>query len=134
MYGKKRRTKGSHPLIKIAVVGAGAIGARLDSPQCAVPLTHAGAAIKAGLSLVALVDVAPDLEDLSREWNCRPYRDFRAMMQAEKPEIISLSVPTGIRKRFLLEALEFKPSVVIAEKPLTINANEAADVVEKYRD
>jgi predicted dehydrogenase len=114
--------------LRAAVVGAGGIGARQDAPGTDQPLTHAGGYRAAGFELAALVDIAPDIQAEAARWNCKGYTDFGAMLAAEKPDVISLCVPTQARAGLLHTALDYKPKAVIAEKPLTASRTESAVV------
>ncbi len=120
------------PALRAAVVGAGAIGARLDTAWTKAPLTHAGGYRAAGFSLVALVDVEDGVNALAARWQCRAYSDFDQMMRTEAPEVLSLSVPTHVRAGLLRRALNYSPSAVVAEKPLAASASEAEEIVTAY--
>ena len=119
--------------ITAAIVGAGAIGARLDAPGASPPLTHAGGYRSAGFALAAFVDVDPAAATLARQWGCAYYADFDAMMRACAPQIISLAVPAAARAEILRRALHFRPRAVIAEKPLTSSLGESEAIVALYR-
>lgn len=114
--------------LRAAVVGAGAIGSRLDQPGCVLPLTHAGGYRAEGFDLSALVDTAPDLSQEAARWNCAGYADFGVMLAAQKPDVISLCVTTAARHDLLRAALAYKPKAVIAEKPLTETAAQSAAI------
>jgi predicted dehydrogenase len=120
-------------LLKAAVVGAGMIGARLDAPGVATPLTHAGGYRAAGFSLVALVDCDAGVRELAQQWTCRAYGSLDEMMRAEQPQVVSLAVPTSVRGELLRRALQYRPAAVVAEKPLTGTVTEAEDIVAAYR-
>jgi len=119
--------------LRAAVVGAGAIGSRLDMPGTPMPITHAGGFGAAGFDLIALVDIAPDLQAEAARWGCRYYPDFDSMMAAEKPDVISLCVPVNTRNALLKAALKYRPKAVIAEKPLTESSAESRAIGETYR-
>jgi predicted dehydrogenase len=118
--------------IKAAVVGAGAIGARLDRPGAPEPLTHAGGMVAAGFDVAALVDIDPSVEALARAWACDAHRDFDGMMRTVAPAVVSLAVPTPARAELLRRTLTYRPRLVIAEKPLTTSVQEAEQVVAAY--
>jgi predicted dehydrogenase len=114
--------------LRAAVVGAGGIGSRLDAPGATLPLTHAGGFQEAGFELVALVDIAADLQTEAARWGCKGYADFGAMMAAEKPDVISLCVSTAARQDLLRAALAHKPKAIIAEKPLTQSSAQSQEI------
>jgi predicted dehydrogenase len=117
--------------LRAAVVGAGSIGAKLDSPDATEPLTHAGGFRAAGFDIVALVDVA-DVQAEAARWDIKVYADFAAMMAAEKPDVVSLCVPTDARLELLRAALTFRPKAVIAEKPLTKSSADSQAIADAY--
>jgi predicted dehydrogenase len=119
--------------ITAAVVGAGAIGVRLDVPGVATPLTHAGGYRAAGFSLAALVDPDAETRELANLWSCRAYSDFDEMMRVEAPQVVSFAVSTAARADLLRRALSYRPAVVVAEKPLTSSAEQAEEIVAAYR-
>src|SRR5262245_45796481 len=98
--------------LRAAIVGAGAIGSRLDAPDAVTPLTHAGGYRAAGFDLTALVDVSGDVKTEAARWNCRSYTDFSTMMTAERPDVVSLCVPVQARTDLLRATLEFRPRLV----------------------
>jgi predicted dehydrogenase len=117
---------------RAVVVGAGAIGARLDRPGTPEPLTHAGGILAAGLALAAFVDPDPAARALAAAWGCPAYGDFDEMMRAEAPDIVSLAVPTVTRAALLHKALGYRPRLVVAEKPLTGSVAETEEVTSTY--
>jgi predicted dehydrogenase len=119
--------------LRAAVVGAGAIGVRLDTPNEAAPMTHAGGYRAAGFALTALVDPDPRTAEIAGTWACRAYSDFDEMMRAEAPQVISFSVSTAARAELLRRALAYRPMAVVAEKPLTGSVAEAEEIVAAYR-
>jgi predicted dehydrogenase len=118
--------------LRAAVVGAGGMGARLDSAGAVTPLTHAGGFRAAGFELAALVDMA-DVATQAARWGCKGYSDFAAMMTAEKPDVISLCVPTHARAELLRAALSYRPKAVIAEKPLTDSSADSQAIADTYK-
>jgi predicted dehydrogenase len=120
--------------IRAAVVGAGAIGARLDGPDAALPLTHAGGYAAAGFALAALVDPDPKARADAQHWGCTVYADFNAMMRAEGPQVLSLAVPIEERPTLLQQALAYPLLAVVAEKPLAPSCAEAERIVTCYRN
>jgi predicted dehydrogenase len=118
--------------IRVAVVGAGSIGAGLDAPGDREPRSHAGSYRAAGFELVALVDTDRDALGREARWGCALYEDFDTMMREQAPEAISLAVPAACRADLLDRALSYRPRVVIAEKPLVGSSQQAARIVAAY--
>lgn len=120
--------------MRAAVVGAGAIGAALDIPGQACPLTHAGGYLAAGCELVALVDAADSVLQEAARWGTKPYRDFAHMLSECQPDLISFAVPAAVRPGLMLQSLACESvRAVIAEKPLATSPQEARALVDAYR-
>lgn len=120
--------------MRAAVVGAGAIGAALDLPGQALPLTHAGGYREAGCDLVALVDTADSVVQEAARWGVQSYRDLTCMLAECQPELISFAVPATVRPGLMLQALSCDSvRAVIAEKPLAATLHEARALVKAYQ-
>jgi len=120
--------------MRAAVVGAGSIGARLDDPETAEPLTHAGGYKAAGFDLVAFADCNEQARAQAARWGCAFYRDLDEMMRVRRPDVLSFAVPTSERPALLQQVLEYRPRVVVAEKPLAPSSAEGAQIVAAYRN
>lgn len=116
-----------------AVVGAGAIGARLDRPGTATPLTHAGGCVAAGFCLVGLVDPAPDTSALAQRWGCPAFASVAQLVGA-KPDLVSIAAPTAVHAALLREVVALRPRAVIAEKPLAGSLAEAEALAALYAE
>ena len=116
-----------------AVIGAGAIGARLDESGSVAPLTHAGGYRASGFDLVALIDPNADARDAAGRWGCAVMADVGEIQGGRCPDVISVATPTAICAALLYEVLELGPRAVVAEKPLTATAAEGEAVVKAYR-
>ena len=119
--------------LRAAVVGAGAIGAALDTPGTATPLTHAGGYRAAGYDLVGLVDVTERAGSEAKRWGCQSFPDIAALLRDARPDVVSVCVPTSARQPILEELLRFAPKLIIAEKPLGESAAAAARIGEAFR-
>jgi predicted dehydrogenase len=119
--------------VRAAVIGAGAIGAGLDEPGTAAPLTHAGGYRAAGFDLVLLIDPNEEARRAARRWGCAVAADVRAIKKGNCPELISVATPAAGRPMLLRQVLELGPLVVVAEKPLAETAGEADAVAKAYR-
>ena len=115
-----------------AVIGAGAIGARLDTPATTRPLTHAGGYVAAGYRLVGLVDPAADVGELAKAWCCQAFASVDALA-AVSPDVVSIAAPTAAHGPLLREVAALRPRAVVAEKPLAGSLAEAEAIVDLYR-
>lgn len=120
--------------ISAAVIGAGAIGAKLDAIDAALPLTHAGGYRAAGFMLAGLVDTDPDARASAERWNTPAFSDIDEMMRSVKPDVVSVATPAAVRPALLLELLKAAPRVVVAEKPLAETVDQSRQIVTAYRD
>lgn len=57
------------------------------------------------------------------------YRDFNRMLESEKPDVISITVPSGMHYEMAKRAL-LSGSHVFLEKPMTMKISEAEELVE----
>lgn len=57
------------------------------------------------------------------------YRDFNRMLENEKPDVVSITVPSGLHYEMAKSAL-ISGSHVLLEKPMTMKISEAAELVE----
>jgi predicted dehydrogenase len=121
--------------IRAAVIGAGAIGARLDTTtDAALPITHAGGYRAAGFSLVGLVDTDVEARAAARCWDAPVYSNIEEMMASAKPDVVSVATTTSVRAALLLEVLKTAPRAVITEKPLAETTEQSRRIVEAFRD
>ena len=83
------------------------------------------------VEVVGVADVNPDRANLfAKELNCRAYSDFRELIKKEDPEVVDLSVPSGLHGKIGIEILgKFKRHLLV-EKPLALRLSEAKKLVE----
>jgi predicted dehydrogenase len=55
------------------------------------------------------------------------------MMQAQRPDIVTLALTTEARAGLLSRALVYRPKVIVAEKPLTSGIKDTEESVSSYR-
>jgi predicted dehydrogenase len=123
------------PAIRAAVIGAGNIGARLDTAtDTASPLTHAGGYRAAGFTLVGLVDMEADARAMAGRWDAPVYSNIDEMMASTGADVISVATPTAERAALLLDVLKMAPRAVIAEKPLAETVDQSRRIVAAFRD
>jgi predicted dehydrogenase len=121
--------------IRAAVIGAGAIGAKLDTTtDAALPITHAGGYRAAGFSLVGLVDTDVEARAEAMRWDAPVHSSVDEMMTSARPDVVSVATPTFARAALLLELLKAGPRAVIAEKPLAETVDQSRQIVKAFRD
>lgn len=120
---------------RAAIVGCGLIGSEFsDTATLPGIWSHAAAyAACTETELVAICD--PDdtrLDRCGERWNVAArYGDFDQMLDAQRPEIVSICTPDATHYTFIHTALEH-PAVraVFAEKPLSLNLEQADRLVK----
>ena len=84
--------------------------------------------------VVAVADVDQGrLEERARELGVpATYVDYRRMLEAEKPDLVSVATPNCFHKEITLAALA-AGAHVLCEKPIAMNAAEGREMVEAAR-
>jgi predicted dehydrogenase len=106
--------------LKAAVIGLGGIsGAHLAQWKAAK-----------GVKLVAGADVSEAAVAKAAEaWGIRGYTDWKAMLKAEEPNMVSVCTPPAMHKDMVLECLKHGISV-ICEKPLSHDVADSEAMVK----
>ncbi len=83
------------------------------------------------VEVVGVADVNPDRANLfAKELNCKAYTDFRELIKKEDPEVVDLSVPSGLHGKIGIEILKRFKKHILVEKPLALTLSEANKLVE----
>lgn len=110
-------------MIKVAVIGVGSMGknhARVYSE-----LTDA--------QLVAVVDADEKIaHSIAYQYNTRAYSDYRMMLEQERPQAVSVVVPTALHEEVATAVLEAGVHVLV-EKPIAATLVEGRNLIEKAR-
>lgn len=110
--------------MKAAVIGAGSMG-----------FSHAR--VYAELDEVELVAIAdPDEAACRRVANIyRPevYHDYRELLEREKPDIVSIAVPTRLHVDVACDVMSHGVNVLI-EKPLALTVEEGRTIIDAARE
>lgn len=101
--------------VRIAVIGAGAMGANHARVLASLP----------DAELVAVVD-ADESRAKAAAYGCRAYADYREMIEKEQLDAVTVAVPTRLHLGVALECIE-RGLALLVEKPM------AADVAECVR-
>jgi len=110
-----------HERLRCAVIGTGGFGhAHLDS------LLHCPRA-----STVAIAEINPERlkEAADRYKIARAYADFHDLLDQPDIDAVTIATPNYLHARVAIDALQARKHVLL-EKPMAINAREAAKVVE----
>jgi len=106
-------------VLKAAVIGTGSMGAN-----------HAR--VYAGLEDVKLV-AASDLDQkqcemLAEKYRINTYSDYRELLEKEKPDLLSIAVPTANHAAVALDCLQAGANILI-EKPISSTLEEAKQII-----
>jgi predicted dehydrogenase len=119
---------------KAAVIGLGQIGSAFDEDAKRVEIwTHSGAySACPRTELVAGAD--PDAGRrgafLARRKTARAHADWREMLRAEKPDIVSVCTPIATHHEIALGAAEAGVKAIFLEKPMCAEVRQAREVME----
>lgn len=105
--------------LRVAVIGAGNMGfhhARVFSQLD-------------GVKLCAVADVDPvRAQNVAARFGATPYTDYRAMLEREEPDAVTIAVPTRAHLRTALDVIEHGKHLLV-EKPLAADVFEAERIV-----
>lgn len=131
--------------LRAAIIGLGRMGSTFDDEtgqfsRWRFPHAHA-ACYRAidGVELVAGADPHPAQRDaFAQRWgldSAHVYSDFRAMLERERPDIVSVCTSAGPRARVLLDVVAAGTGIkaIWAEKPLAVSLHEADQMVDACR-
>ena len=111
--------KTSKRKLRSAVIGVGAMGkhhARNYSQMRSV-------------DLVGVSDLDEKLgKRVAKDFGSKYYKDYQDLLEIEKPDLVSISVPTKFHYPVALDVIKSKIHLLI-EKPITFNLDEAQDLV-----
>jgi len=107
-------------VLKAAVIGAGMMGRNHARIYSLVEETR----------LVAVADSCPKaLEAMARIYNARVYTDYVQMLEAEKPDVVSIAVPTCFHREVAVKAME-RGVHVFLEKPISADVREGQEIIQ----
>jgi predicted dehydrogenase len=105
--------------LKAAVIGVGAIGRNHARVYDESPLAE----------LVGVVDTSPALaEQVGRQRGVRGYTSLEALLEHEKPEVVSIAVPTEGHWQVARQALEAGLHVLV-EKPIATTLEQGRAMI-----
>ncbi len=106
--------------MKVAVIGAGAMGRHHIRIY----------ADMAGVELVAVADSNHQAAHaLTRRFGGQPYQDFQQMLDQEKPDAVTVAVPTIYHREVALQVIRRGINVLI-EKPIAYSVAEGTEIIE----
>ena len=106
-------------MIKAAVIGCGSMGQNHIRNYAEID----------DVDLVAVCDV--DLErarKFSKKYGCKAYDNYLEMINKEKPDVVSVVVPTKLHKKVAVDVLNKKVNILL-EKPIAPNIKDAEEII-----
>lgn len=115
--------------MKYALIGCGRIA-----------VNHVKAVLNNQLEFVAACDIVPEKIDallgkfdLDKDSAITHYTDYRKMIAAEKPELVSIATESGIHAEIALYCIDQGVNVII-EKPMAMNMDDADKIVRRAKE
>ncbi len=111
--------------MKYALIGCGRISSN-----------HIAAAKNSGLEITALADIREENAkdkllkfDLSSQ-DVKVYRDYREMLNKERPDLAAVATESGKHARIALDCLDYNCNLII-EKPIALSIADADAIIKK---
>jgi UDP-N-acetylglucosamine 3-dehydrogenase len=108
--------------LRVAVIGAGNMGRNHVR-------TYHGLE---GAELLALADPNPEAAKIAKEYGVRFYDDFKKMLEIEKPEAVSIAVPTPLHYPIASEVMQ-RGIHCLVEKPIATTPQEGDKLIAQAR-
>jgi len=106
--------------MKVAVIGVGAMGRNHARVYSEIP----------GVEIVGVADInGQAAAEASRRYGGLAYTDYQRMLDEQKPEAVSLAVPTADHHRIALQVIQQGIHLLI-EKPLAFTVQEGQEIIE----
>ncbi|BFR50071.1 Gfo/Idh/MocA family oxidoreductase [Nitratidesulfovibrio sp. HK-II] len=108
---------------RAVIIGAGAIGSRLDAPEgsaCGTRLTHAGGyRAHPAFTLEAIADADETSGRMeSARWGTPFFGDPARMLADVQPDVVSICAPTAKHEELAALAIKSSARAIVCEKPL----------------
>jgi predicted dehydrogenase len=110
-------------MIRTAVIGLGSMG--INHARVYSEISEA--------RLVAIADINPSvLSAAADRFNVPVYQDHRQLLQTERPDAVTVAVPTALHEAVATDALEAGADVLI-EKPIAATVAEGERLIHRAR-
>ena len=110
--------------LKAAVIGVGSMGKNHLRTYSEIST----------IQLAAISDLNETLGNtLSNEFDVKYYKDYKEMIDIEKPNIVSICVPTSFHYQIAKYCIEKKINILL-EKPITMNISEAEELLKLAKE
>lgn len=110
--------------LKAAVIGVGSMGRH-----------HARVYTELGnVSLVGIADAIPETgQRIAAKYNVPAYTDYQEMLARERPDIVTVAVPTRLHYDVALHVMEAGTHVLV-EKPIAATVSEAQSLIVRAKE
>lgn len=115
--------------MKYALIGCGRIA-----------VNHIKAALNNHLEICAVCDVKPEAMEallarygLEKDGGIRRYTDYKALLKAEKPTLVSIATESGIHAEIALACIDAGVNVII-EKPMAMSMAGAEEIIRRSEE
>lgn len=106
--------------MKLAVAGCGGMGRVHAAAYSAMP----------GVRLAGVCDSDVRLaEELAGATGAEAFESFEAMLDAVRPEVVSIALPSHLHKTYALKAAE-RGIHIICEKPIALSLDDAREIID----
>ena len=107
--------------LKAAVIGVGSMGRHHARVYTELAQT----------TLVAVADAAPETgQNIAAKYGATAYPDYEAMLVQEKPDIVTVAVPTRYHREVAGRAMELGAHVLV-EKPIAATVEEGQALIDQ---
>ncbi len=104
---------------RVAVIGVGTMGRNHARVYWEMP----------GVELVGVADANPGAgEAVARRYGTRAYGDYRSLLDEQKPDAVTVAVPTVDHLRVALEVIE-RGIHLLVEKPISFSVEEGQQMI-----
>jgi len=109
--------------LKCAVIGVGKMG-----------INHVRVYSElAGIDFVAIGEVNEQLgKEVSDQYNVKHYKDYMQMIEVEKPDIVSICVPTSFHYKVGIDCINTKTNILL-EKPIATTVEEGKELIKSAK-
>jgi len=108
----------AHKKLRAVVIGAGNMGRNHVRTYSKLP----------NVDIVALADINPEAKKIAEEHGVHFYDNYQKMLEKEKPDAVSIVVPTPLHHKIGLDVIKRGIHVLI-EKPIASSVQEAEELI-----
>ncbi len=111
-------------MIKAAVIGVGSMGKNHARVYSELP----------DVELVAVADVHLDsARAVAERYGANYYANHLDMLEKERPQVVTIAVPTALHAEISIQAMESGAHVLI-EKPIASNIEDALQIIQRSKE